>query len=122
MPSDDFPRIMALGAGHRREAGFRKRRRYDETFKRNAVRVLLESGKPVMTVAQAMGIDRTILQKWRKKYNDEFVTKPAVSLSNAVPLNEFLSLKREFESIKGTVEHLRIIVKKVLSCKYEESE
>jgi len=44
-----------------------KRHHYDEDFKRQAVRQLIESGKPVTAIAQSIGVERTILQKWRKK-------------------------------------------------------
>ena len=122
MPSNDVPNVLTSVVDIGRGTEIRKRKRYDETFKRDAVRILLESGKPVATVALALAIDRTLLQKWRKKFDDEFATKPTNSLPNIVSTSEFLSLKREFESIKEMVDQLRLIVKKVLSCKYEDPQ
>jgi transposase len=96
------------------------RRRYNDAFKRQAVQMLIESGKPVTTVAQTMGIDRTNLQKWKRLYSHEFVTKPVASSGNTIHIDELSSLKKEFESMKETVDRLRTIVKKTLTNKYSE--
>lgn len=102
------------------KAELKKRRRYDDAFKREAVRMLVESGKPVATVALAIGIDRTNLQKWSKKFSQEFTTKSAEPKSGGVAINEFISLKREVESMKETMKHLRTIVQKSLTDKYTD--
>ena len=44
------------------------RRKYDDEFKRDAVRLLMSSGRTVKDVAQELGIERGILGRWRLKY------------------------------------------------------
>ena len=95
-----------------------KRRRYDEAFKREAVRMLLESGKPAMTVARSIGIDRSNLQKWKTKFCRECAPGPVGQSCAPVGIDEFLSLKKDFDSVKETVEHLRMIVRKYLENRY----
>jgi transposase-like protein len=95
-----------------------KRRRFDDAFKRQAVQTLMESGKPVTAVAAILGVDRTNLQKWKKYYSSEVLPKPAGTDETPVGISEFLSLKREFESIKESVTQLRTIVRKSLTEKY----
>ncbi len=43
------------------------RRRYDEEFKRNAVGLISDERNP-SSVAEALGIDKSMLYQWRKKY------------------------------------------------------
>ena len=44
------------------------RRRYDEQFKREAVRFLEETGRPVREVAEELKIGEGMLHRWRQKY------------------------------------------------------
>ena len=49
------------------------RRKYDEEFKRNAVELCRTSGKSVSQVAQDLGINSSMLGRWRReqtKYGD----------------------------------------------------
>jgi transposase-like protein len=94
------------------------RNRFDEAFKQQAVRTLIESKESVTAVAARLGIDRTNLQKWRKRYAPPAPLTPAADSESPVSASEFLSLKREFESIKETVTELRSVVKKSLAAKY----
>lgn len=95
-----------------------KRRRFDDAFKRQAVQTLMESGKPVTAVAAILGVDRTNLQKWKKYYSGELLPKPLGTDESPVGISEFLSLKREFESVKEAVTQLRNVVLKSLAEKY----
>jgi transposase-like protein len=98
-----------------------KRRRYDEAFKRRAVRMLVESGKPVTAIAVSVGVDHSILYRWNKKYCCEFAAIEPERLSGkVVRSSELVSLKKEIESIKSTVSYLRSIVTKSFSRKYLE--
>jgi transposase len=99
-----------------------KRRRYDEAFKRHAVQMLIESGKPVTTIALSVGVDHSILYRWKKKYGSEFIKGPEGVLGKVVRSNEFVYLKNEIETIKNTVSYLREIVKKSLSNKYLDEQ
>jgi len=44
------------------------RTRYDEEFKKNAVRLSYASPKSVKAVAADLGIAESVLYRWRKKY------------------------------------------------------
>jgi len=44
------------------------RTKYDEEFKKNAVKLSYASPKSVKQVAQDLGISENILYRWRKKY------------------------------------------------------
>lgn len=44
------------------------RRRFDEEFKKNAVRLSYASNKPVAEVARDLDISDAILYRWRQKY------------------------------------------------------
>ncbi len=94
------------------------RRRYADDFKRNAVRTLLDSGKPVTAVAAEIGVEQSILHKWKKKFAHEFPGPGAQASGEGMESADIVSLRRELESVKETVDHLRNIVKKILGSKY----
>ena len=45
-----------------------KRRKYDEEFKKRAVRLSYSSERSVQAVSQSLGISSGLLYRWRKKY------------------------------------------------------
>lgn len=45
----------------------RQRRRYSIEFKQEAVRLVVEQGVPVTTVARDLGVDRTVIRSWTEK-------------------------------------------------------
>lgn len=97
------------------------RHRYDEAFKRNAVQMLIESQEPVTVIAQSMGIERTILCRWKKKFGHEFAKESRKTSGKMVRLNDFESLKTKVESLEGLVTQLRSVVKKSLVSRYVEN-
>lgn len=44
------------------------RRKYDEEFKKNAVKLSYASPKPVREVADDLGITASMLHRWRQRY------------------------------------------------------
>jgi len=44
------------------------RRKYDEEFKKNAVKLSHASSKPVADIARDLGISDGMLYRWRQKY------------------------------------------------------
>jgi len=44
------------------------RKKYDEEFKKNAVKLSYASPKPVREIAEDLGIHENMLYNWRKKY------------------------------------------------------
>jgi transposase len=47
------------------------RRSFDKEFKISAVKLVLDSGKPVKTIAAELGISDNTLFNWRKKYFED---------------------------------------------------
>ena len=54
----------------------KKRRKYDEKFKEEAVHLLISSGKAVHEVAASLGIERSCLGRWRQEYLEGLDQKP----------------------------------------------
>jgi transposase len=82
----------------------RARRKYDEGFKTEALK-MVESGRSVPQVAQALGIGENLLYKWR--------SQAKTTLSNLE-----LSSQAELEGLRKQVRQLeqeRDILKKALS-------
>ena len=45
-----------------------KRRNYTQEFKIDAVRMIIDQNRPVSEVASNLGINPSLLQRWRKKF------------------------------------------------------
>ena len=45
-----------------------QQKRYDKEFKRDAVELLLRSGKPLKPLAKELGVSDTSLRVWRDAY------------------------------------------------------
>jgi transposase len=75
-------------------------RRFDEQFKREAVRFLEETGRPLAEVARELKVSQQALWRWRKRYGTG--TGEVVSPSDAAELrrlrreNEILRQERDF--------------------------
>lgn len=48
-----------------------ERRKYDEEFKKRAVRLSYSTDRSVREVAEGLGIHESILHRWRKKYTPD---------------------------------------------------
>ena len=79
------------------------RRKYDEDFKKNAVKLSYASSKSVADVARDLGISNSMLYRWRQKYTAEgdktrFATleeeNKALQLKNAEQAMEIDMLKK----------------------------
>ena len=80
----------------------KKRGRYPEAFKVEAVRLLKEGSNPASEVAMQLGIKRTLLYRWRdefdKKGDAAFARNPG--RPKAENLSELSRLKRELAEVK----------------------
>jgi transposase len=47
------------------------RKKYDEEFKKRAVRMSYSSERPVMAVAESLGVTTNMICRWRKKYTPD---------------------------------------------------
>jgi transposase len=81
------------------------RRTYDETFKRDAVALLLKGDKRVKQLAQELGVDPKSLRQWRAQYGPRTPAKITEQLEA-----ELRALRRENDSLRAQ----RDILKKTL--------
>jgi transposase len=78
------------------------RRKFDEAFKREAVRFLEETGRSVVEVAEELKVGGQALSRWRKQYGDG--AREAVSPSEAAELRR---LRREVEILRQERDFLK---------------
>ncbi len=60
------------------------RNKYDEEFKKNAVKLSYASSKTVKEIADDLGIGVNLLYNWRKKYTSEGEKTEAATLEEEV--------------------------------------
>lgn len=83
------------------------KRRHDEAFKKAAVELLVNGGKPLKQIAQELGVSIWNLRDWKKRYLP-VEPKPARSLEQAEAENRIL--REELQRVKNQ----RDILKKTL--------
>ena len=86
----------------------RARRRYDESFKRQAVEHWLLSGKACRQVAAELGVDQQSLAKWKKQFTQNAPSQVAGTLEALQAENR--RLQRELHRVSVQ----RDILKKTL--------
>jgi transposase len=86
-----------------------ERRRYTDEFKREAVRLMETSGKPISQIARDLGVNDNNLYRWRGLYTSQQV--PRVNGSLAEMAAELKRLQREVEVLRQE----RDILKKAMS-------
>lgn len=100
----------------------RRARRYDDVFKRHAVSLVVDQGRPVRAVAQELGISEFLLYDWRRTLRPDAshlrsVSAPAAVRSPAELEAENAALRRELEYVRQQ----RDILKKTLGILSEPS-
>jgi transposase len=75
-----------------------ERRKYSEEFKREAVRLMESSGKPIAEVARDLGINDNNLYRWRSVYGREVQSSSTSSVSEME--TELKRLQRENEVLR----------------------
>ncbi len=96
-----------------------ERRKFDETFKREAVQNWLHSGKSAEVVAQELGLNSNLLYAWRK-----LVPAVAGGRATAAKPGSVADLQGQLEASQREVRHLReqcTILKKTLGILSEPS-
>jgi transposase len=83
------------------------RRRHDEAFKKAAVELLVNSGKPLKQIASELGVSIWNLRDWKKRYLPP-PPVPARTLEQAEAENR--ALREELQRVKNQ----RDILKKTL--------
>lgn len=78
-----------------------RKRRFSDEFKREAVRLLRDSGKSITQMAREIGIATTLLARWRRKVEAE--EKTGLTPDD---VEELKRLRRENARLKEEVEIL----------------
>ena len=78
------------------------RRKFDEQYKREAVRFLEETGRPLRAVAEELQVSEQSLWRWRQKYG--MGTQELLSPSDAAELRR---LRREVEILRQERDFLK---------------
>lgn len=86
-----------------------ERRKYTEEFKREAVRLMESSGKPIAELARDLGINDNNLYRWRTLYGRQ--DQPRASGNQSAMEAELKRLQRENEVLRAE----RDILKKAMS-------
>jgi transposase len=90
------------------ESTRKPRRRYDDQFKRDAVRLITEGGRTMTEVGRDLGVSVTQLGRWREKFSGSTKGKAKTKSPEQIE-NE--KLRREL----ARVEEEREILKKALA-------
>ncbi len=96
-----------------------ERRKFDGTFKREAVLNWLKSGKSAQVVGEELGITASLLYAWRK-----LVPAVAGGRATAVKLGSVADLQGQLEAAQRELRHVReqcTILKKTLGILSEPS-
>jgi transposase len=89
-----------------------ERRKFDETFKREAVQNWLQSGKPASVIAGELGLNANLLYAWRK-----LIPAVAGGRATAAKPGSVADLQDQLDASQREVRHLReqcTILKKTL--------
>lgn len=95
-----------------KQASVRERRKFDETFKREAVQNWLRSGKSAEVVAEELGLTANLLYAWRK-----LVPAVAGGRATAAKPGSVADLQGQLDASQRENRHLReqcTILKKTL--------
>ncbi|WP_249365325.1 IS3 family transposase [Cytobacillus citreus] len=80
-------------------------KRYDETFKKETVKYILENNKPVAQVARETGINTNTLHGWVKKYGEQPEVKAVQTFSS--PEAELKALQKQLRDLEEENEILK---------------
>ena len=96
----------------------KKRRQYTKEFKIEAVRLIIEEGRPISDVARELGIGENLLHRWKKK-SEEGKIDPFPGQGRLSPEDEELRpLRRENKRLRME----RDILKKAVAIFSEEPQ
>jgi transposase len=85
------------------------RKKYDEDFKKNAVKLSYASPKTVREIANDLGVHENILYNWRKKYTSSGDKTKYATLEeeNRALQRELAEVKMERDMLKKAAAYVR---------------
>ncbi len=102
-----------------KESIIKRRRKFDETFKREAVQNWLDSGKSAELVGEELGLSANLLYAWRK-----LVPAVAGGRATAAKPGSVADLQGQLDAAQRELRHVReqcLILKKTLGILSEPS-
>jgi len=75
----------------------------------------LESGRPVVLVAEEIGVEQSVLYKWKKKYEHEILSLPDQSKGKTVTRKEVAMIQKEIIELKESMSILKSVLRKTLT-------
>jgi transposase-like protein len=102
-----------------KQTSVQERRKFDETFKREAVQNWLHSGKSALVVGEELGITANLLYAWR-----DLVPAVAGGRATAVKPGSVADLQGQLDAAQRELRHVReqcLILKKTLGILSEPS-
>lgn len=89
----------------------KKRQQYSLEFKRAAVRLVKESGRPVTAISRELGVNRKQLYSWTKALEEKADPDVAFPGPGARPLAELSEVERLRRDLKRAQEENEILKK-----------
>jgi len=89
----------------------KSRRKYTREFKIEALKMVLDDGRTVTDVAKSLGIDRSVLQRWKSEFKDDGDVAFPGKGRRKPDDEDFARLKRELSQTRQE----RDILKKALA-------
>ena len=93
---------------------------YREEFKRQAVELMIHSGRSIVQIGRELGVSEASLYLWRKRYGVSSQATPASQLSRSASPEELLAENRRLQKELEIVQRQRDIFKKAMSILGEE--
>lgn len=85
----------------------KERKRYDLEFKKQAVQLVLTSGRPLAEIARELGVSDWNLRDWRLRFQSQLVAQPdsveALRLRVAQLERDNLQLREQRDILKKTL-------------------
>jgi transposase len=85
----------------------KEKKTYDAEFKKQAVQLLIRSGRPLAQIARELGVDAWSLRDWKKRLQPELAQQPetleAMRLRIAQLERDNLQLRQQRDILKKTL-------------------
>ena len=97
----------------------KKHRKYDDEFKKDAVRLLMTSGRTIGSVSKELGIERSNLGRWRQKHLEKL---DAGTAKTGITSTELEQENRRLRKELAYAQEQRDILKKACGILSDRSE
>lgn len=85
----------------------KEKKTYDAEFKKEAVQLLIRSGRPLAQIARELGVETWALREWKKRLQPELAQQPetleAMRLRVAQLERDNLQLRQQRDILKKTL-------------------